>query len=233
VWFSYHSGLAGASDRERWRSWQSGSLLRYSLDVSVAATDVSEFESYITTDGSRPVCLGAKHPCGASDQIFITIRQLRVCWYGALSLTRVRVCRSQLLLILASAVIFGSESHGTCDHILLSQIRDHRDFPFRRLQDSQGYGGGIWARLRTVQSIKHHCIFILLSLGGARANGLLSYLLRRSSENRDNYSLSVPITGTCTSGSSALNLWVMGLQYLAISSNVITRYYRTLRFGWR
>jgi hypothetical protein len=31
---------------------------------------------------------------------------------------------------LASAVIFGSESHGTRDHILLSQIRD---FPFRRL----------------------------------------------------------------------------------------------------
>jgi hypothetical protein len=38
--------------------------------------------------------------------------------------------RLQLLLTLASAVIFGSESHGTRDHILLSQIRD---FPFRRL----------------------------------------------------------------------------------------------------
>jgi hypothetical protein len=38
--------------------------------------------------------------------------------------TRGRVCRLQLLLTLASAIIFGSESHGTHDHILLSEIRD-------------------------------------------------------------------------------------------------------------
>jgi hypothetical protein len=44
---------------------------------------------------SRPVCLGIKHPSGAYDQIFITIRLLRVCWCGALSLTRGRVCHLQ------------------------------------------------------------------------------------------------------------------------------------------
>jgi hypothetical protein len=38
--------------------------------------------------------------------------------------TRELVCRLQLLLVLASAVILGSESRGTRDHILLSQIRD-------------------------------------------------------------------------------------------------------------
>jgi hypothetical protein len=73
---------------------------------------------------SRPVCLGIKHQFGAYDQIYITVRQLRVSCCGALSLTRERVCRLQLLLDLASAVILGSESRRTRGHILLSQIRD-------------------------------------------------------------------------------------------------------------
>jgi hypothetical protein len=79
---------------------------------------------------SRPVCLGKEHPSGAYDQMFITVRQLRVCWCGTLSLTRGQVCRLQLLLALARAVILRPESLRTRDHILLSQIRD---FPFRRL----------------------------------------------------------------------------------------------------
>jgi hypothetical protein len=41
---------------------------------------------------SQPVRLGVEHPSGAYDQIFITVRQLRVCWCRAPSLTRGRVC---------------------------------------------------------------------------------------------------------------------------------------------
>jgi hypothetical protein len=73
---------------------------------------------------SRPVSLCVTHPPGVYDQILIAVRPLPVCWCGALSLTRGRVCRLQLLLVLASAVILGSESRGTRDHILLSRIWD-------------------------------------------------------------------------------------------------------------
>jgi hypothetical protein len=73
---------------------------------------------------SRSVCVGVKHPSGAQNQIYVTVRQLRVCWCGAPSLTGRRVCCSQLLLVLSSAFIPGSESRGTHDHILLSHIRD-------------------------------------------------------------------------------------------------------------
>jgi hypothetical protein len=94
---------------------------------------------------SWPVCLGIKHLFGAYDQIFITVRQLRVCWCGALSLTREQVCHLQLLLVLASAFILGSESGGIRDHILLSQIRNFHFYRLLRL-------AGIWWRYSTPPS---------------------------------------------------------------------------------
>jgi hypothetical protein len=79
---------------------------------------------------SQAECIEIKHPSEAYDQIFITVRQLRVCWCRALSLVIGRVCHLQFLLALSRAVILGSESRGTRDHILLSQTRN---FPFRRI----------------------------------------------------------------------------------------------------
>jgi hypothetical protein len=38
----------------------------------------------------RPVCFGVRPPSGAQDQNFVTVRQLRICWCGAPSLTRGR-----------------------------------------------------------------------------------------------------------------------------------------------
>jgi hypothetical protein len=59
---------------------------------------------------------------------------------------RGRVYLLYMLLALASVVFLGSESLGTRDHILLSQIWD---FPIVASYDSQGHGGGIRTRLHT------------------------------------------------------------------------------------
>jgi hypothetical protein len=69
-------------------------------------------------------CSTAPVLSGVQGQVFVTVRQLRFCRCVAPSLTRGRVCRLQLLLALASALILESESRGTYDRILQSQIRD-------------------------------------------------------------------------------------------------------------
>jgi hypothetical protein len=81
---------------------------------------------------NRPVCLGVKHTYGAQDQIFVNVRQLRVCRWGggggaveAPTLARGRVYCFHLLLVLASAVILGSDSiltqpEGPGPHIYMS-----------------------------------------------------------------------------------------------------------------
>jgi hypothetical protein len=60
---------------------------------------------------------------------------------GAHSLMGGRVCRLQLLLVLASTVILVSESSETHDHILLSQIRDS---PNLEVRSSYLYPPGTW-----------------------------------------------------------------------------------------
>jgi hypothetical protein len=84
-------------------SWQVGVTLRLTVSRSV----------------SKSCC---QAPSVDRDQIFITVWQLRPCFYAAPSLTRGRACLMYVLLGLASAVFLGSESLGTRHHILLTQI---------------------------------------------------------------------------------------------------------------
>jgi hypothetical protein len=115
----------------------------------------------------QSVCLGDK-PLETQRQNFSF--QLYTCGHSphvTCSLTRAWVCRLQLLLALASAVILRSESRGTHGHILLSHIRDSPKLEGQVLEfisprnrvaqlypqalgslfvafyDSQGYGGVI------------------------------------------------------------------------------------------
>jgi hypothetical protein len=115
-----------------------------------------------------------RHPFGDQDQILITVRQLRVSWCGALSLTRWRVCRLQLLLALASAVILGFESCGTRDHILLSHILE---FPFHCLLRLAGprwsYStppphGKLWSGLNTLRTAWQICDYPFKNMGTGR-----------------------------------------------------------------
>jgi hypothetical protein len=108
--------------------------------------------------------------------IFITVRQLPV--YGNEASPFDEVCRLQLPLVLASAVILGSESRGTHDCILLFQIRHFSKLEnqvpvfmslrnavaqlysqalcsiFVAFYDSQGYGGAIRTHLHTCYCLK-------------------------------------------------------------------------------
>jgi hypothetical protein len=127
----------------------------------------SQSQSYFTTD-----FVLERSPLRLTTSNFIF--PLNTCGYSPYvisSLTRGRVCRLRLLLVLASAVILRSESGGTHDHILLSQIWDSPNLEgqvpvfisprdrmaqlysqalgtlFVASHDSEGYGGGIRPRL--------------------------------------------------------------------------------------
>jgi hypothetical protein len=72
----------------------------------------------------QSVCLGTK-PLETHDQQFLfQLNSSCHSPYITSSLTRGWICRLQLLVVLASAVILESKSSGIHDHTLLSEIRD-------------------------------------------------------------------------------------------------------------
>jgi hypothetical protein len=82
----------------------------------------------VTTDGQPASLSWNKAPFwGSRSDLYYCLTVAGLLIWGALS---DGVCRLQLQLVLASAVIFGSESRRTRGHILLSHIWD---FTFRRL----------------------------------------------------------------------------------------------------
>jgi hypothetical protein len=86
----------------------------------------SESQLYFTTVGLPPIGSHWRQaPLRITTNNFIS--QLNTCGYSlsvTSSLMRRWVCRLQLLLVFASAVILRSESRRTHDHILLSHFRD-------------------------------------------------------------------------------------------------------------
>jgi hypothetical protein len=71
----------------------------------VDAMSVLSSQSHVTTDGQLASLSWCQATSGAQEEISVTVRQLRVCSCGAPSLTRGRVCRLLLLMVLASAVV--------------------------------------------------------------------------------------------------------------------------------
>jgi hypothetical protein len=140
-------------------------------------TDCKKSKVMLRSTVSRPLRLRV----WGSRPYFITVTCAGLLMWGALC--DERTCLSFTIpAALASAVILRSESRGTHDHILLSQIRDSPNLegqvpvfisPRNRVAqlysqalgslfivsyDSQGYGGDTGSRLHTDTLISFHCM---------------------------------------------------------------------------
>jgi hypothetical protein len=130
-WRSISLGVeppSGAHDQIFITVWQScycGAPFLTRKRVCLLST-TSQSQSHIATDG-QSVSIGTEPHLGLMTRYLILFDNYDLVFVGR-PLWRGRICLLYMLLTLAS--VFGSESLGTRDHILLSQIWD---FPFRRL----------------------------------------------------------------------------------------------------
>jgi hypothetical protein len=76
-----------------WHASISHLIIRNCYNLTTTANSrLLKVKVMLRPTGSRPVCLGVRHPSGANDQILVTVRQLWVCRSGSPSLVRGRVC---------------------------------------------------------------------------------------------------------------------------------------------
>jgi hypothetical protein len=140
-----------AQDRDQWRalvsavmnlwvSWNAGRFLSSrTIDSFSRRPQLHEWVSEWVRCWDATLELNASLPSSVLFNLaLLVVLQLGgVLFCGAPSLTRGRVYLLYMLLALSSEVFLGSESLGTRDHILLSQIWY---FPFRRLLLLAGSG---------------------------------------------------------------------------------------------
>lgn len=74
-----------------WLAWSVKLLLSpMGLMTIFYCSDWLQCQSYVMTDSQSTSLSWCWAPCGAQHQIFVAVRQLRVCWCGVPSLTRER-----------------------------------------------------------------------------------------------------------------------------------------------
>jgi hypothetical protein len=106
-------------------SWSNRKMDVESIFWDMTACSMVKIKVKMTTDGQTASLSWCQSPVwGPRPDFLLLSDSWGVCWCGVPSLTRGRVCNLQFPLALTSAVILGSQSCGTYDHILLSQIRD-------------------------------------------------------------------------------------------------------------
>jgi hypothetical protein len=99
------------------------SLERYCY-ASALGFSHSQGQSHFTTGGLPPISSSWRQAPSVRPVFFFQLANYGYSPYVTFSLARWWVCRLQLLLAFACAVILRSESHGTRDHILLTKISD-------------------------------------------------------------------------------------------------------------
>jgi hypothetical protein len=154
-------------------------VLKSSLNGDSLQTELSQVKVTLRLTISQSLSHGVEPHLGLMTRYLLLFDNYGLVFCGAPSLTRRRICPLYMLLALASAIFLGSESFGTRDHIILSQIWD---FPFRRLLRL----AGSWWRYSTLPPhgllltelrVTSNRVLVIISRLGLTENTVLLLLL--------------------------------------------------------